>query len=194
MTDKTATQNLTRTQATDDPRKMASYLATLASEVDQRMAAQYRAIGRSQVPPAALVRMTEPRAFRSDDVLPNVPFDTVEFDTAGLVDLATQPYGIPLLSEGYWEVGGYAACTGWPTGAGEMVLRLFYGGGSTNVAFHDGGLSFVSGSASVLSVTSSIASAATAAIGVDFLGTLPGGAEGSTLLFAELWAYKVRDL
>lgn len=193
MTDKTATQNLTRTQATDDPRKQALYLATLAGEIDQRMTTQYHHIGRSQVPPAALVRRLEPMAFSTLDASPNVLFDTVEFDTFGLVDLATQPHGIPLSIEGYWVVGGYAQVTGWPTGTGEFLLQLFNAQGSVNAAFHDGAAGFAAGAASVLSrATTPLTSIA--ALGIDFLGTLPGGAEGSTLNYAELWAYKVRDL
>jgi hypothetical protein len=193
MTDKTATQNLTRTQSTDDPRKVATYLKTLAVEVDQRMAAQYSEIARAQVPPAAIVRVLNPYAIHSNDVGFNVVFDTVELDTAGLVDLSVNPKVINLGSPGYWVVGAYAECTGWPTASGDMLLFLLSGGSSRTAGFHDGNLSFVSGSVSVIESTSAPLTEQ-ASLGVTFTGTMPGGAEGSQLLYAEMWAYKVRDL
>lgn len=194
MTDKTATQNLTRTTSTDDHRLTALYLETLATEVDQRMVAQYRNIRRSQVPPAALVQMNEPRAVRSDDTMPNAVFDTVVFDTTGdLVDLAAAPQSITLRSPGYWVVGGYLETVGWPTGSGDMQVWLQSGGSTRTVGFRDGNLGFVSGAFSVHEQTD-YPLTETCALGVKFTGTLPGGAEPTTLLFAEMWAYKVRDL
>lgn len=193
MTDKTATQNLTRTQSTDDPRKVATYLETLAVEVDQRMAAQYSEIGRAQVPPAAIVRMLSPYAIRSDNVQPNVVFDTVELDTAGLVDLAVNPKVINLSSPGYWMVGGYIETIGWVGATGNVLLYVVSGGSSRTAGFHDANLSFVSGAVSVIESTN-YPLTEQAALGVLFTGTIPGGAEGSQLLYAEMWAYKVRDL
>lgn len=195
MTDKTATQNLTRTQATDDPRKMALYLKTLATETDQRMTSQYGELARAQVPPAAIVRTLNPLAFRSDDVQPNITFDTVALDTAGLVDLETNPQVISLASPGYWMVGAYIATTGWPPASGDLLLFLFSGGSSRTAGFHDGNLGFVGGSVSVLEqVTASAVTTKKAALGALFTGTMPGGSEGSQVLYAELWAFKVRDL
>lgn len=129
MTTKTATQNLTKPTPTDDPRQMASYLASLAGDVDARMAAQLRTLARSQVPPAALVRMTASRAFSSLDVMPNIPFDTVAFDTTGTaVDLTTNPYVINLVSPGWWVVGGFVAASGWPAVIGELSIWMQAGG------------------------------------------------------------------
>lgn len=194
MTTKTATQNLTKPTPTDDPRQMASYLASLAGDVDARMAAQLRTLARSQVPPAALVRMTASRAFSSLDVMPNIPFDTVAFDTTGTaVDLTTNPYVINLVSPGWWVVGGFVAASGWPAVIGELSIWMQAGGSTQTVAFHDGQLGYVSGGCSVFESTD-YPLGETCALGAQHVGPMISGQEGSTLLYAELWAYKVRDL
>jgi hypothetical protein len=194
MTDKTLTQNLTRTTATDDPRRFASYLETLRDEVDRKVAAQYYHLNRSANFPAAMVHTGDPFAIRSDDIKPNIIFETVDFDVTGkCVDLATNNKIITLASPGYWHVGGYVAVTGWPTGSGDFLVWLQAGSSIRTLGFHDGNLGFCSGSASVLtSVDYPLTSYA--ALGAAYSGTLPGGAEGSTLIYAQLWAWKVRDL
>lgn len=193
MTDKTATQNLTRTQSTDDHRKTALYLSILANEVDLKMAAQYANISRSQVPPAAIVRVNTPYAISSLNTMPNVVFDTVALDTAACVDLAANPQVITLTSPGYWMVGGYVEVTGWPGATGELLMWLRAGGSTRTFGFHDGTFGKVSGSGSVLETTD-YPLTETCALGATFSGTMPGGLEGSTLVFAELYAFKVRDL
>lgn len=193
MTDKTATQNLTRTQSTDDPRQLPGYLTTLRDEVDRRMAAQYYQLGRAQQFPAALIRAST-QAISSLDAKPNIEFDTVAFDTQGdLVDLGESPYRIKLNSPGWWVVGAYASCTGWPPASGDMILVLESGSSTRTVGFHDGNLGFVGGSFSVMESTN-YPLTEECSLAVSFSGTMPGGSEGSTLTFAEMWAYKVRDL
>lgn len=194
MTDKTATQNLTRTQAGDDPRKVADYLATLATEADQRMAAHWRDVGRSQTPPFAVVRVTTPVVVDTNTINPwngTVPFDTVEIDTNGMVDLSASAYQINLNSPGYWWVGGHAVIDGFGAFA-DCYVYVRGSGDAVNDARHnalDG--PFGSGISYAVKVNS-LAAMLPAFLSVGNAGS--STRTTTTVTFAELWACKVRDL
>jgi hypothetical protein len=195
VTDKTATQNLTRTQATDDPRKMALYLKTLATEADQRMTAHYRDLARSQGPPFAVLRLNEPAVVDtavSDPWSGTIFFDTVEIDTAGLADLSAAANQISLTETGYWWVGGYALLDGLgASGAdvGVFVRANGEAGSDYRRNLLQGNMG--SGTSYPIQVTN-----LTTVTNV-FLTVTNSGSTArttTTVTFAELWACKVRDL
>jgi hypothetical protein len=189
MTDTTATQNLTRTTATDDPRQMASYIQRLATDIDQRMTAHYHDLDRSSTPPAACIRVTTPVTVDSAAAFPQIVFDTVMFDTAGLVDLTNDPRQIQLLYPGYWCIGAYVQTSGFGGGSTDVGILLKSGGSTTNSDYHDASLG-VSGSYSLVETTLS-GQGEIAALGLVALGS--PSTFVTTVTFAELWAYKIRD-
>jgi hypothetical protein len=191
MTDKTSTQNLTRTQDTDDPKKMDVYLGALARESDQRMTAQLHHLGRSQKPPAAMVEIRTPVI-----VAPGGPgtlvFDTVAFDTAGMVDLSADARSITWNESGYWAVGAYVRCSGFSGASpGAVGLWLESGGSGTITAFHDGLFGSVGCSWSTTEDTTTPPESA--ALGITNLGTY-SGSPVATVFYAAMWVYKIRDL
>ena len=192
MTDKTATQNLTRTTITDSPRQMATYLGSLAREVDQRMQAQRDALARSQKPPAAMIEVLEQREELAAINAGSMFFDNVAFDTAGLVDLTVDNHVITLNSTGYWCIGAYVLCSGFQGSPGAVSLWLNHGNSNSTATFHDGLQGAVGCSYSVTEQVTSIATPKYAACGVYGTGT---NVNPSTVIFrASLWAFKIRDL
>lgn len=200
MTDKTATQNLTRTTASDDPKQMAAYLKQLATDADQRMAAHFFDLNRSVTPPFAVLRLYTPVQVDALVIAPgapspgSVPFDTVEIDTAGLVDLSANAYQIALTETGWWWVGGYAFINGFGTSTNAdsgVIVRA--NGAVVPDLRHDGLLGFFGAGASgpVTRITD-VTTARPACLTV----TWNGGSTTSitTVNFAELWVCKVRDL
>lgn len=194
MTDKTSTQNLTRTRSDDDPKKMDQYLGALAGEVDQRIAGQYRNLARSQRPPAAMIEIRTP-VIQSPGGPGTLIYDTVAFDTAGLVDLSQDARVIKLASPGYWCIGAYVRCTGWTNASQSGVsLWLQFGGSNTITNFHDIiGLGDVGCSWSAIESTDATGTLEEAACGVTNVGTFTPPTT-TTILYAALWAYKIRDL
>lgn len=191
MTDKTATQNITRTTSTDDHRRLAFYMSQTATDIDQRMSAHYHDLSRSQVPPAACVRVTTPVVIDTTTPYPQVIFDTVAFDTAGLVDLGADSRQIQLLSPGHWVIGAYVQTSGFGGGATDVGILLKSGGSTTSSDYHDASLG-VSGSYSLVETTTVIpGSIEVAALGLVALGS--PSTMSTTLVFAEMWAYKFRD-
>lgn len=190
MTDKTATQNLTRTTSTDDPKQMATYLATLASEVDLRMAAHYYDLGRSQRPPFAVVRRLVESAF---DITSSgrVGFDTVEEDTAGLVDLSVSDLVINLRQTGWWMFGGYIHCTGFGSAASDTSINVLAAGVNAVNAVRDAAIGLAAVSVSSLTQVTT-PNVSTCTMSISFAGASTSNV--TTLRFAEMWAYKVRDL
>jgi hypothetical protein len=191
VTNKTSTQNLTRTTPDDDHKRMDEYLGALARESDQRMTAQLHHLGRSQKPPAAMIEIRTPVV-----VKPGGPgtliFDTVAFDTAGMVDLSEDARVITWNETGYWAVGAYARCSGF-TGAspGGVGLWLQAGGSNNITAFHDSLIGNVGCSWSTIESTTSPPEEA--ALGLTNLGTY-SGSPTTTVFYAALWVYKIRDL
>lgn len=187
MTDKTATQNLTRTTATDDPKQVAAYLRTLAMEADQRMRSHFYDLGRSQRRPFAAVRVSTP--FDYDYTVSNniINYDTVEEDTAGLVDLSASPQVITLTETGFWAVGGYLETTGFGLANADVWMEL--SGGFYNVV-RDGDADFlpvsVFGIRSVTVPNTSLIS--------QILNSGSSSTSITTVRAARMWAYKVRDL
>src|SRR5512147_215599 len=143
MTDKTTTQNLTRTTAGDDPKRMADYLQALATDADQRMAAQFYDLQRSVEPPFACLRLTTPVQVDANVIDPgapftgSIPFDTVDGDTAGLVDLSASPYVINLTETGWWWCGGYAFASGFGGSPADMAVTVHANGMSLADPRHD---------------------------------------------------------
>lgn len=203
MTDKTATQNLTRTTATDDPRKMATYLQTLATEADRRMAAHFRDLDRLTNPPLAVLRLTAPTQIDVVTASPEkpspdaVPFDSVEIDTAGQVDLSVSRYVINFTETGWWWVGGYAYFTDFFPGSNADPTVRVQANGSSGPNFYDprhaaGGGSYVGAGGSMSVRITDVAASLPA-----FLHIFNNGSSTTnltTVAFAELWALKVRDL
>lgn len=198
MTDKTATQNLTRTTATDDPKRVADYLKTLATEADQRMASHFRDLGRSTTPPFAVARLTIPRQIDANVTLPGssfnggLPFDTVEIDTAGMIDLSADPFSIYPPETGWYWVGGYALTTGFGSNAADAYAQVNFSGEVFRDMRHDGLLGFVGSGGSGQVRMSTVPSTRPAQLNVGWVG----GSTTSitTVFFAELWVIKERDL
>lgn len=198
MTDKTATQNLTRTQGSDDPRQMASYLRSLGTDVDQRMASQYYDLGRSQIPPFALVRVygpffvANPSTVVTGDQL--LFYNSVEIDTGGMVDLSQDNSRIFLNDPGYYVVGGYMLSNGFAQGASpnDTYLKITSTTGvNLGSTAHDNGTGLlgVGGSTIVRVLNPNVESI--------FMKTGYNGSTGGnamTVTLAEMWAYKLRDL
>lgn len=190
MTDKTLTQGLTRTTPADDPKEMAAYLAALAGDVDQRMVAQRFHQARSKVPPAAMIEITTPVLVNSGGP-GTLVYDRVAFDTGGLVDLSVDPRLITLNSPGYWCIGAYMRCSGFGGTGVAVGIWLGHGGSNSIVDFHDSGIGVVAGSYSVIEQTT-VAGSEIASCGLTPIGTGPGPT--TTVAYASLWAYKIRDL
>lgn len=198
MTDKTATQNLTRTTSSDDPKQTASYLRSLGTDVDQRMTSQYFDLGRSQVPPFAVVRIEAPFLVANPSVVGTgdqlLFYDTVAVDTAGMVDLSQDNAKIFLNEPGYYICGCYMQSNGFGQGASpnDTYVKLISSTGTNfaNTAHDNGtGLLGVGGSTMVQVTSPNVASI--------FMRTGYSGSTGGPamlVLFAELWAYKCRDL
>lgn len=199
MTDKTSTQNLTRTQVTDNPRRMAEYLRSLALDADLRMAAQWRDLDRSRTPAFAKLRVTTPYVFDDNAFTTTVDqrlitFDTVEIDTTGkMADLAENPNQIKWAETGWYLVGGGTNCSGFGSAVTSDVAAVIRCPGLTASDYrHDGGFTSTVGShaASLIRVTS------IALTGVTMEITWNGSSAGSAtnVYFADLYALKVGDL
>lgn len=186
MTDKTATQNLTRTTATDDPKQMAGYLGTLAREVDQRMRSHFYDIGRSQVRPFAQLSLATPITvdWTSYSYL---SYDTVDVDTAGLVDLSVTASRILLKETGYWMTGGYLQTTGVSAANADIWMGI---GGGYNVV-RDGAVGMAP--VTVTKLVRVTAPNTTYVLG-QMLNSGSSGSNFTTIQASQLWAYKVRDL
>lgn len=189
MTDKTSTQNLTRTTATDDPKKMASYLKTLATETDQRMHSQRYHLGRSQRPPFAFLRRSAAMLYDKDAYPSNVPFDIVGEDTAGMVDLSVDPSGIYFRSTGWYQLGAYVLLSGFGSPNADVTIYI---GNEGEAAARDQGSGAVGVSVSTLQQVSSLAADPAIRLVISSLGSSTTSV--TTLYYAQMYAYKVRDL
>lgn len=191
MADKTATQNLTRPQGTDSQRDHWLWLKTLAVEADQRMTSHWYDVDRATNPPLCVVRLTTPRSF--DLALsPRITFDTVEQDVGGMADPTGN--GILLNQTGYWDVGFYVECNGLGAGvSAEIEARMDTPQGQVGDNRADAALGFVP-----ISMADTIRSATpatnTLTLSMTYSGT--AGSQGSVtqVTYAELWAFKIRDL
>lgn len=187
MTDKTTTQNLTRTTSTDDPKLMAGYLATLAKEIDQRMRAHYYDLGRSQYRPCVVISKTIAEVVDTGVSGSSfVRYDTVDVDTGGMADFSVSNLGFTLSEFGWWAVGGYLQNTGFGAVNSDVMLEISQAGYNT---VRDGGHAFdpvsLSGIIQVTSPTSIVS---------QMLNTGSSTTLVTTVQAAQLWAYKVRDL
>lgn len=200
MTDKTATQNLTRTQAGDDPRQMATYLQTLATEADQRMTAHLRDLARALDPPMAVLRLNVPIQLDANVTLPGspyqggVPFDTVDLDTGGMVDLSASQFTITLTEPGWWHVGGYALLNGFSPGSSssDVMANIRANFSTFSDPRHDGQYGFFGSGSSGVTQVLSVAGAGPVAMVVTWSGA--SSTSVTTIQYAELWAVKDRDL
>lgn len=188
MTDKTATQNLTRAQASDDHKQLPVYLEILRDEVDARMTAHFYDLSRSQVPPLCRLSLGTPYSTSSDGNV-RMAYDTVDVDTDDMADLSRDNRSIRLNSPGYYSIGAYVVVSpgsGPPTSAFTVGLA-----GAQNAGRQANDVGLVQLSISVgsfLQVT---------APGVTF--QTRRSAFGSTyaawtFVAARMYAYKVRDL
>jgi hypothetical protein len=190
LTDKTITQNLTRTTATDDPKQMHSYLGTLAEEVDRRVNAHRYDLRRVQNRPFAVLRSYGTQVY--DAVASSaIPFNAVEEDTADLVDLSVSNTLINLRTTGWWCVGSYVQCTGFGAANSDVVLHLNAGPGGILGIVRDQAIGLAALSVHTM-VEITVPDTYTARTWVDWSGS--SVANTTFLQFAEMWAYKVRDL
>lgn len=198
MTDKTATQNLTRTQSTDDPKQVQAYLETLATEIDQRMAAHFHDLGRSVRPPFCVARLTNPTVVDSAVVAPgasftgSVPFDTVEIDTAGMIDLSANAYTITPPEPGYYWCGGYALTNGFGSNAADVYATVQAGGRRFNDPRHDALNGFIGSGGDGMALYTTVPAALPPSLTVGYTGSFV--TTTTTVFFAELWCMKMRDL
>jgi hypothetical protein len=199
VTDKTATQNLTRTQSTDDPERLAEYIKSLATDADQRMTAQFFDLDRAVNPPFALLRLTIPVTLDSTVLAAgaaytaSIPFDTVQADTAGLADLSSSQYQIQLTETGWWWVGGYLLCTGFAaSGPGDTTIIIRANSNAVSDGRHDHLTGSIGGSPSMPVRVTSLASVAPVSLTINTNGSTTRNT--TTVLAAEMWAVKMRDL
>lgn len=190
MTDKTTTQNLTRTTIGDDPKRMSDYLAPLAEETDRRVTAHLYDLDRVQKRPFAIIRKYGIEVY---DAVASaaIPFDAVEEDTAALVDFSLSNTVINLRQTGWWCVGSYVQCTGFGAAASDTVLHLNAGPVGVLGIVRDQAIGLAALSAQAI-VKITVPSTYYARTWVDWSGA--STANTTTLQFAEMWAYKVRDL
>lgn len=188
VTDTTATQGLLRTTSTDTPRLMATYLGTLAEQVDRRVATQRFNLRRSARRPFALLQMNTEVAFDANAIPPYVVFDTIGQDTAGLADLSVDP-SIITVGPGWWCAGAYVHTTGFGSAASDTQVIVNVG----NDVFSDQTRDQAIGLAAV---SVSFMSRVTAPVAVRCRVSWSGASTSSvtTLRYAEMWAFKVRDL
>ena len=123
----TATQKLTYPTSGDNLKDQATYLTTLAKQIDARVAANAAILASQLNRPFAVIDCTIPNQISTVALTP-IKFDSVVADTAGLVDLSADQRVITL-SPGYWIVGGYVDFVGTPGGSncatiGGLTLRL----------------------------------------------------------------------
>ena len=193
MTDTTSTWGLTRTTPLDDPKQQAAYLQELAMDVDARMVGAFYHLNRSKNFPAACIRKTVPEVMLRDAPFPQITFDTVAFDNAGMVDLSANPKSIQITAEGFWCIGGYLQCSGFGGSPGDVGIWLKHAGSTTTATTHDGAFGLVGISHTLFErITAPLDGTDTVALGY----TAPGVSTGTqtTVQFAEIWAYKIRDL
>lgn len=122
----TATQKLTYPTSGDNLKDQGTYLATLAKQVDARVAANASLLASQLDRPCAIVDCTIPNVISTTIGTP-IKFDSVVLDTAGLVDLSADQR-IMTLPPGYWIIGGYVDFVGSPGGSncttGAVKLQL----------------------------------------------------------------------
>ena len=192
LTDTTPTQGLLRTTPTDNPRLMATYLKTLAEQVDRRMAAHAYNQRRARRRPFACLQVNTEVVYDANAVPDVVRFDTIAEDTAAMADLSLDPAIITLTSAGWWCVGGYAHTTGFGSAASDTQMNISVGGGYyTAGTVRDGAIALAAvGSSFIVRMATPNLYAARMDI------SWAGGSVASTtyLRYAEMWAWKVRDL
>lgn len=192
----TATQKLTYPVNTDLLKDQWSYQRTLAQQVEGRFVNHYYDLGRSQVPPLAVVDLTIPASYPvQGSFTPGnelLDFDTVQVDTANLVDLSANPNVINLTTPGYWSVGGYAFEIGTTCSAGSVILYVsgtgFTGQNFQNSARDVGVAGF---NAQAVSYDVQITSTGTVFAYIGINGTCNNT---TSVQNARMWAYWVRDL
>jgi hypothetical protein len=200
MVNTTATQNIRKPQSTDDPKLLAAYFEQTATDIDLRMAAHFADLARVTDPPFAVLRLNTGVNVETGfvdgaaPVVGAIPFDTVDMDTAGMVDLSASQFTITLNQTGYYWVGGYARISGFlPSADSDPRVSVRSSSGGTHsdsghdVSGHNPGFG-ISGWTSV----SSLATPTTLSLTVSNNGS---GTTTVTFVYqAELWAVKVRDL
>lgn len=191
MGDKTGTQNLSRTTSGDDPKLTWQALRTLGGEIDQRVQSHLHDVGRSMTRPFALVRLRTTAIIDRTQPFPQLAFDTVEIDTFGGADLTADPKVINLTVPGWWCIGAYVQSAGFQPNPGDFSINVRAGSSVLGADAHDG-LDGVCGLSFSAMVQTDGVSGHNAALGIGGPGVNP--LQTATVGFAELWAYKVRDL
>lgn len=192
MADKTATQNLTRAQSTDRVVDYWQYLKTLAIEADQRMTSHYYDLDRQVNSPFCVMRLNTPVTLNFGGSNAQIIFDTVDEDTGDMAD----PSGITisLNTAGYWEVGFYLMCTGLGGGtAADMMTVMSTPQGTHNESRRDGSIEQV-GLSGYTKVKALAPATDTVSLAMTYSGTPGAHLNYTVVTYAEMWAYKYRDV
>lgn len=192
MTDTTATQGLLRTTSSDSPRLMASYIQGLAEGVDRRVATHAYNQRRARVRPFAVLQLNTEIIYDANASPNEIIFDTIGEDTAGLADLSVDPRIIQLTTTGWWCVGGYVHTTGFGAAASDTQINIAIGSGIfTAGTVRDGAIALAAVGASTL-VRMAVPNQYQVRMDISWVGS--SVASTTFLRYAEMWAFKVRDL
>lgn len=203
----TATQNLRFPDATDFVDDMASYIETLARQLDSRMRGHDLDQLRTNTErPFCVLRTSGPQTINStaDPTTSLIKFDTVLVDTDNMADLDNLPQAMTIRTPGWYQFGWYAVCpsTGCTPGTGVGIWQTnSASGGFSNVALFgskntqttDANNGWVPGGSSELGRASTLSPPPT----WGWINLLITGTACASLIncqFAKIWAYKVRDL
>lgn len=190
MADKTATQNLTRPQATDRVVDTWLYLKTLAIEADQRMTSHYADVDRVQNPPFCVMRLNAPQLLDLSSGSALVVFDTVDQDTANMADPSGQVM-IPV-ETGFWLAGCHVQTTGLGSGTlADMEILFHTPEGDIGDNRRDGSIELASMEWS--GVIRMIAGSDSFSVRVAYNGSAGSHGQATTVTFAEMYAVKLRD-
>lgn len=198
----TGTQNLTIPTSTDNIEDQWLYHSQMAAQMEQRFNSHDADALRVNPRPLAIIDCTVSRDYPLNTLSQfdrTVLFDTVMVDTAGMVDLVSQPYAITPQETGEYHYSAYVKIL--PSGcAGPGAVSMFIAAQGTGTL--DGNLS---GSFSVeVGVTGSTSVNASGDVRVTALGSSIGFCQFSflgsscaqtfTTVYGRLCVYKVRDL
>lgn len=195
MTGTTATQNLVYPTSGDLLKDQGKYHRDLAVALDNRLRSHDVDIARSARPPFALVERTTQKtydlSFGGQSVL--FDFENVLEDTAGMVSLENDSSVIQTTGIGWWNIGVYAKLAQTSCSPGYCNLYISNDTGDTVNLMHDAVVGFVAGSSEdLIRVVNSTIGFPKITAHVSFSGS--NCASTFTILYARMWAYKVRDL
>jgi hypothetical protein len=157
------------------------------------MSTQFYNLQRSKRRPFAVLQLNTEILYDANVDPDEVIFDTIGEDTAGLADLSVDPRIITLTTAGWWAVGGYVHTTGFGAANSDTQVIVSPGGGSyfTAGSTRDGAIALAAIGASTL-VKMTTPNLYTVRMDISWTGSSTSSV--TTLRYAEMWAFKVRDL